>query len=156
MKYYIRGFETYLSNDISETSDCTRLNNRVSEYTINWKGCGRKWLWPNSRYYRGIYLARLRNTTKNIFQDSGSLGRGLKMRPPKYRAKCYPLDDDMQFWPNCSIITFNLTTTKSRIACKCNNKPEVMISSIPRRTARHRHFPDTRMLYLICTIVLNT
>jgi hypothetical protein len=53
------------------------------------------------------------------------------MRPLKYKAKCYPLDDDMQFWPTCRY----LTTTKSRTAWKYNNKPEVMISSIPRRTA---------------------
>jgi hypothetical protein len=49
---------------------------------MNWKGCGRKWLWPNLRYYPGICLEELRKTTKNLSQDSQSLGRGLNPGPP--------------------------------------------------------------------------
>jgi hypothetical protein len=32
---------------------------------MNWKGCGRKWLWPNLRYYPGIFLEALRKTIKS-------------------------------------------------------------------------------------------
>jgi hypothetical protein len=31
----------------------------------NWKGFGRKWSWPNLRYYPGIHLEGLRKTTEN-------------------------------------------------------------------------------------------
>jgi hypothetical protein len=32
---------------------------------MNWKGCERKWSWPNLRHYTGIYLEGLRKTIKN-------------------------------------------------------------------------------------------
>jgi hypothetical protein len=32
----------------------------------NWKGCGRKWPWPNLRYYPEICLEGLRRTTKIV------------------------------------------------------------------------------------------
>jgi hypothetical protein len=31
---------------------------------MNWKGYGRKWSWPNLRYYPGIFLEGLWKTTK--------------------------------------------------------------------------------------------
>jgi hypothetical protein len=31
---------------------------------MNWKGYGRKCLWPNLRYYPSIYVKGLRKTTK--------------------------------------------------------------------------------------------
>jgi hypothetical protein len=37
---------------------------------MNWKGFGKKWLWPNLRYYPCMYLGRLRRTTRNLSQDS--------------------------------------------------------------------------------------
>jgi hypothetical protein len=42
--------------------------------------------WLNLRYYPGIYLERLRETTKNFSRDSRSLGRDLNLGPPKYEA----------------------------------------------------------------------
>jgi hypothetical protein len=39
----------------------------------NWKGYGRKKSWPNLRYYPGIFLDRLRKTTKT-HQDTRSPG----------------------------------------------------------------------------------
>jgi hypothetical protein len=44
---------------------------------INWKRCGRKRYWYNSRYYPDICLEILRKTTKTISQDSRSPGRDL-------------------------------------------------------------------------------
>jgi len=55
-------------------------------------------LWPNSKYYRGIHLARLRNSTKNLLKDSGSLGQRFEIETS---ANCNPLDDNMQSWPTC-------------------------------------------------------
>jgi len=38
---------------------------------MNWKGCERKWSWPNLRYYPGICLEGLRKTTKNSVRIAG-------------------------------------------------------------------------------------
>jgi hypothetical protein len=32
---------------------------------MNWKGCGKKLSWPNSKYYLDIFLERLNKTMKN-------------------------------------------------------------------------------------------
>jgi hypothetical protein len=53
---------------------------------MNWKGFGRKLSWCNRRYYPGICLEGLRKTTKNLSQDSQSLGQDLNPGPPKYNA----------------------------------------------------------------------
>jgi hypothetical protein len=53
---------------------------------MNWREYGRKWSWPNLRYYPGICLEGLRKNTENISQDSQSPGRDLNLRPPKYEA----------------------------------------------------------------------
>jgi hypothetical protein len=52
----------------------------------NWKGCGRKRLWPNLRYYPGICLDGLSNTTKILSQDSRSPDRDLNPKPPECEA----------------------------------------------------------------------
>jgi hypothetical protein len=51
---------------------------------MNWKGCGRKLLYPNLRYYPGIYLEGLRKTTKTLSQGSRSSGLDLNSQPPEY------------------------------------------------------------------------
>jgi hypothetical protein len=33
---------------------------------LNWKGCGRKWSWPNLRCYPDIFLEGLRKSTKKL------------------------------------------------------------------------------------------
>jgi hypothetical protein len=38
---------------------------------INWEGCGRKWPWPNLRYYPGICLEGLRKTIKTSGKIAG-------------------------------------------------------------------------------------
>jgi hypothetical protein len=42
---------------------------------INWKRFGRKRSWPNLRHYPGTCPEGLRKTTRNLSQDSRSLGR---------------------------------------------------------------------------------
>jgi hypothetical protein len=37
---------------------------------MNWNGCGRKWSWPNLRYYPSGCLKQLTKTMKNLGQDS--------------------------------------------------------------------------------------
>jgi hypothetical protein len=32
---------------------------------MNWKGCGRKWLWPDLRYQLGICLEGVRNVMES-------------------------------------------------------------------------------------------
>jgi hypothetical protein len=50
---------------------------------MNWKGRVRKRSWPNLRYYTGICLEELRETTKNLTQDSRSPGQDLNLEPQK-------------------------------------------------------------------------
>lgn len=33
-------------------NDFVAFNERM---IVNWRGCGRKWLWPDLRYYPGIF-----------------------------------------------------------------------------------------------------
>jgi hypothetical protein len=54
---------------------------------MNWKGCDTNSSWPNLRYYLGICLQRLKSTTKNLGEDSGSLARYLNPEPPAYEAE---------------------------------------------------------------------
>jgi hypothetical protein len=50
---------------------------------MNWKGCGRKLLWLNFRYYLGIRLEEVRETTKS--QEGRSEGR-VDPGPPEYKS----------------------------------------------------------------------
>jgi hypothetical protein len=54
---------------------------------MNWKGYERKRPWPNLRCYHGICLEGLRETTKNLSQDSRSPGRDSNSGPPEYKAR---------------------------------------------------------------------
>jgi hypothetical protein len=49
---------------------------------MNWKGYERNRLWPNLRYYPGIYMEGLRKTTNNLSQDSRSAGQALNSGRP--------------------------------------------------------------------------
>jgi hypothetical protein len=50
---------------------------------MSWKICGRKWPWPNIRYYLGIRLERLRKITRNL---RISPRRNLNPGPTEYEA----------------------------------------------------------------------
>jgi hypothetical protein len=67
---------------------------------MNWKGCGRKQLWPNLRYYPGICLEGLRKIMENLNQDSQSMGRDLNSGPPEHKAGMLTTQ------PQCSVYTF--------------------------------------------------
>jgi hypothetical protein len=41
---------------------------------MNWNGVGRKWSWPNLRYYPDIRLEGQRRDTKNLNKDNRSPG----------------------------------------------------------------------------------
>jgi hypothetical protein len=53
---------------------------------MNWKECGGKRTWPNSRYYTGICLKGLRTTTNILSQDSRSPGQNSNAGPTDYKA----------------------------------------------------------------------
>jgi hypothetical protein len=53
---------------------------------FKWKGCGRKWLSRNLKYYPSICLEGLRNTTKTLSQDSRSPGQDLNPEILEYEA----------------------------------------------------------------------
>jgi hypothetical protein len=49
---------------------------------MNWKVRERARLWPNLRYYHGIYLERLRKTIKTV-TISGLRARDFSQKPPE-------------------------------------------------------------------------
>jgi hypothetical protein len=53
---------------------------------MNWKGYGRKLLWPVSMkaYYHGSSLEGLSETTRNVSKDSRSPGRDVNPGSPEY------------------------------------------------------------------------
>jgi hypothetical protein len=53
---------------------------------MNWKGCGRKQLWPNLRHYPNICLQGLRKTTKTSVKIAGLQVGTLNPGPPEYEA----------------------------------------------------------------------
>jgi hypothetical protein len=53
---------------------------------MNWKVCRRKRSLPNVSYCTDVCLNVLKNITKNLSQDSWSLGRDLNPIPLKYGA----------------------------------------------------------------------
>jgi hypothetical protein len=53
-------------------------------YEMKW--CGRKRSWPNIKYYPGIFLEKLRKTTKDLSQDMRSTDRDLNPGSVKYEA----------------------------------------------------------------------
>jgi hypothetical protein len=65
-------------------------------WMINWKGCGRNRSWPNFRNYPGIWLGKLRETTKNLSQDSRSPGKAFKRDLPNTEQERETLDYDVR------------------------------------------------------------
>jgi hypothetical protein len=54
---------------------------------MNWKGCGRKQLWSNFRYYPGTCLEELRRTTKKSSQARGLSGQRFKPGSSRIRSR---------------------------------------------------------------------
>lgn len=50
------------------------LQNKADVCLIRTECCGRKWLWPNLRYYPVIFLGGLRKTMNNLNWDSWPVG----------------------------------------------------------------------------------
>lgn len=48
---------------------------------IGWKEDASKRLWPNLRYYAGIFLEIINNTAMNLSHDGRSPRRDLNLRP---------------------------------------------------------------------------
>jgi hypothetical protein len=59
---------------------------KEGKWIFKWKGCGRKWLSRNLKYYPSICLEGVRNTTKNLSQDSRSPGQDLNPETLEYEA----------------------------------------------------------------------
>jgi hypothetical protein len=53
-----------LFNETVSSAECIALGDWEDECITNWKGYGRKWSWPNLRYYLRIFLEGLRKTIK--------------------------------------------------------------------------------------------
>jgi hypothetical protein len=48
-------------------------------WLVNWQGCGRKASWPELRDY---LCEETEKDWRNVSQDNGSMGEGLKSEPP--------------------------------------------------------------------------
>jgi hypothetical protein len=69
---------------------------------MNWKGCGKKWPWPNLRNNPSICVDELRKTKKN----SWSLDRDLNSIPLDHSVQCEKVvyyDDDTDLTVNVCI-----------------------------------------------------
>jgi hypothetical protein len=55
---------------------------------MNWKGFGRKWLWPNLIYYPSIHLERLKKTTKTLVRVAGLQTEILTWDLPNTKQEC--------------------------------------------------------------------
>jgi hypothetical protein len=73
----IHAFIYSLLNKAFSSSDYTESNERMI-HEMNLKQCGRKRSWPNLRL-------RLRETMKNVSQDTQSLGRNSNQGSPEYK-----------------------------------------------------------------------
>jgi hypothetical protein len=73
------------NNDFSVKNLCS-VKAKDERRIKNGKGGGRKWWWPNLRYYLSIRLALLMKTMKNLSQDNPSPGRDFNPIPPEYKA----------------------------------------------------------------------
>lgn len=62
-----------------------------------WEGYGRNLLWPNFRFYPGIFLERLRRTTKNFSRDSRFPGRRWNLGPSEYEGGVLSTDSHFRF-----------------------------------------------------------
>jgi hypothetical protein len=54
---------------------------------MTWKGCGRKQLKPILKYYSSFCLEGVRETTKNLSQDSQSIDQDFDQGPAKYEVQ---------------------------------------------------------------------
>jgi hypothetical protein len=51
---------------------------------MNWKGCGRKWSWPNLMFYPSIFVEGLRKNTENLNFDIKSVCQDFNLELPEY------------------------------------------------------------------------
>jgi hypothetical protein len=68
---------------------CSIKKWKADGWMMNWKGCGRKWLWPKLRYYPNICLEELRRTTETLSHGSRWLGWDLNSGPLSVYNSCY-------------------------------------------------------------------
>jgi len=61
-------YQQCLKNAVSSSVCITVLNSRMinDQWTVNWRGYGRKCSWPNMRHCTEVFLEGLRNITKTI------------------------------------------------------------------------------------------
>lgn len=82
----IRFYTRYFIVNLRTLTVATIKQSPMTEWLVHnkLKGThGSKRLWPNLRYYHGIFLAELRKTTKNLGHDSRSAGLNLNPSHPK-------------------------------------------------------------------------
>jgi hypothetical protein len=59
---------------------------------INWKGCGRKWPWPNASYCPAIFGGTEENHVKNRSLNSQCPGQDSDWAPSKYKSEALLLE----------------------------------------------------------------
>jgi hypothetical protein len=86
---------------------------------MNWNRCGRKWSWPNSKYYPGICLHELSETIKKS-GDSRCLGRDSNRSPAEYKSEALPVVRVCSF---ISVILLGLTAEMKRLPVQWSCSP---------------------------------
>jgi hypothetical protein len=55
---------------------------------MNWRGCGKKWSWPNLRYHPDTYLEGLRKITKTSVRVVGFRAEICSVDLPNMKQEC--------------------------------------------------------------------
>jgi hypothetical protein len=100
------------------------ISNRMSndKWIMNQKGCGRKWLWINLRYYLRICLERQKKTMKTSVRIAGVLAWDSVWTPPEFKSKVLSPEPTCLVW-NISILLndiHNSSKTESPHKCTSN------------------------------------
>jgi hypothetical protein len=117
-------------------------------WIMNWKGCGRKQMMSNFRYYPSICLEGLTKTIKNINHDSlchdhvpQSLKCNLKHQNPGPVFQLNTLQSNYcsyYSWQThfISFYSFSINPTGSTNSCGCGNRPSLQYNK-NTHTAQH-------------------
>jgi hypothetical protein len=96
----------------------TRRRRTVDQWITTWKGCERKWLWLNLKYYSGICLECFRKIIKYFRENSRFRGRDFNPRISRYDTGVLPALPRRSVFLFSNKITHSLETSCHKIHSK--------------------------------------
>jgi hypothetical protein len=92
---------------------------------INLKECGRQRSCPTSRYYPGICLEGIRETTKNISHDSRCPGRDLNTGHSIYEAGVFK-----HRFVSSHVSVYVVPLKKTNVSCRCQQAQTLSLEQL--------------------------